>query len=81
MNPQSIQDKVLLIISEQLGVPINKISLLSNLVFDLGADEIDIIEISRELDEEFGILFTDEDIEKIKSVFGFVQVVERELKK
>jgi acyl carrier protein len=80
MNPQSIQDKVLLIISEILGVPLNKVFLLSNLSADLDADEFDIIEIVRELEGEFDIVFTDEDIEKIKSVFGFIQVTERELK-
>lgn len=80
MDPQFIQDKVILIISEQLGLPIEKVFLLSNLFVDLGADEFDIIEIVRELDEEFHIIFTDEDIKKIKSVFGFIQVIERELK-
>lgn len=80
MDSQFIQDKVILIISEQLGLPIEKVFLLSNLFVDLGADEFDIIEIVRELDEEFHIIFTDEDIKKIKSVFGFIQVIERELK-
>ncbi|HMP80003.1 MAG TPA: acyl carrier protein [Pirellulaceae bacterium] len=64
----SIEDKVMDIVAEQLGVDREKISMQSNFVNDLGADSLDNVELVMELEEEFDINIPDEAAEKIQTV-------------
>ena len=52
----SVEERVVNIVAEQLGVDKDKIKPESNFVNDLGADSLDTVELVMELEEEFDIL-------------------------
>ena len=64
----SVEERVINIVVEQLGVDKDKIKLDSNFVNDLGADSLDTVELVMELEEEFDINIPDDAAEKIQTV-------------
>ena len=64
----SIQDRVIDIVVEQLGLERDKVKITSKFVDDLGADSLDTVELVMALEEEFDIEIPDEDAEKITTV-------------
>ena len=55
-------------------------SLNSDLVRNLGADSLDVVEIVIELEKEFGIEFTDNELNNLKKVGDLVTVIEKRKK-
>ena len=74
-DPASVEQKVTAIISTQLGVDANKITAQASLTKDLGADELDIIELVMSIEEEFQIAIPDDAIDKIKTVGDTVALI------
>lgn len=64
----SVEEKVIGIVSEQLGVPKEEMSHESSFVDDLKADSLDVVELVMEFEDEFSITIPDEDYEKIRTV-------------
>jgi acyl carrier protein len=64
----SVEERVINIVAEQLGVDKDKIKPESNFVNDLGADSLDTVELVMELEEEFDINIADDQAEKIQTV-------------
>ncbi len=64
----SIQDRVIKIICDQLGVDAAEVKLESNFVDDLGADSLDTVELVMAFEEEFELDIPDEEAEKITTV-------------
>ncbi len=62
------EEKVIGIVSEQLGVPKEDVSRESSFVDDLKADSLDVVELVMEFEDEFGITIPDDDYDKIKTV-------------
>jgi acyl carrier protein len=56
------------IIGEQMAIPPEKIRESHTLVEDLGCDSLDIVEITMETEEQFGISVPDELVERIRTV-------------
>ena len=61
-------EKIREVISEQMGISIDKITMESTFTKDLGADSLDIFQIISELEDIFDIEFSNEDAEKIITV-------------
>lgn len=70
-----IFDKIKNIISEQLGIDEDEITMESSFIDDLGADSLDIVELIMALEGEFDIEIPDEDAEKISSVGDVVEYI------
>ena len=64
----TVEERVVDIVSEQLGVDKDKITRETSFVNDLGADSLDTVELVMELEEEFDISIPDEAAEKIQKV-------------
>jgi len=62
------EEKVIGIVSEQLGVPKEEVTRESPFVDDLKADSLDVVELVMEFEDEFGISIPDDDYDKIKTV-------------
>ena len=54
-DPSSVEARVSLIISEQLGISQESFALSDPLMNTLGADELDLVELTMEIEEEFDI--------------------------
>ncbi|MCR9120474.1 MAG: acyl carrier protein [bacterium] len=73
----SIQDRVIDIVAEQLGVEKEKVSRETSFVNDLGADSLDTVELVMELEEEFDITIPDDVAEKIQTVGQAIEFIEK----
>jgi len=74
----SIEERVVEIVSENLGVSKDSVSRGTRFIEDIGADSLDIVELVMELEEEFEITIPDEQAEKIKTVGEAVDYIEKE---
>ena len=72
----AVEEKVIGIVSEQLGVPREEITRGSRFVEDLKADSLDVVELVMEFEEEFDVTIPDEDYEKIRTVGDAVTYIE-----
>lgn len=70
-------NKVKEILLENLGCAEEEITMESNLIEDLEADSLDIVELSLALEDDFGITVEDEDFEKLTTVRAIVEYIER----
>ena len=63
------------ILIEQLSVKRDQIKPEANLIVDLGADSLDLVEIVMKAEEAFGVTLPDDDAETVKTVGDFYRVV------
>ena len=70
-------DRIKEIISEQLGINENDITLESSFVDDLGADSLDLVELIMAFSDEFLIDISDEEAEQIKTVGDVYEQLKR----
>lgn len=73
---KSIEEKVIALVADKLGVDIKDVKPESTLTGDLGADSLDAVEILMEAENDFGIKIPDEDAEKIKTVGDIVTYIQ-----
>lgn len=64
----TIEERVIDIVVQQLGVDKDKITVQSSFVDDLGADSLDTVELVMALEEEFETEIPDEEAEKIRTI-------------
>ena len=69
-------DKVKKLLAEQLNINADSISLESNVIEDLGADSLDVVEMLMVLEDEFNITVTDEESLKLKTVGDIVKLID-----
>ena len=72
----SIEERVIEIVSEQMGVSKDQITKETSFINDLGADSLDTVELVMELEEEFDITIPDEKAEEIQTVGQAVAYIE-----
>ncbi len=72
----SVEERVIDIVTEQLGVSKDKVTRDSSFVNDLGADSLDTVELVMELEEEFDLNIPDDAAEKIQTVGQAVEHIE-----
>lgn len=76
-----IKDKVRELLASQFELAIDKINDDTDIVADLGADSLDLVEMIMMLEEEFGIVITDEAIYGYKTVGEITAFIENILDK
>lgn len=76
----SVEDRVKVIVSEQMGVGKDQITSETSFVNDLGADSLDTVELVMEFEEEFDITIPDESAEKIQTVGAAITYIEEAMK-
>ena len=64
----NIEEKVKVIITEQLSVAEEDVVSKASFIDDLGADSLDLVEMIMAMEEAFNISIADEDAENIKTV-------------
>lgn len=76
MEAIMIIDKVKELLAEQLGLDATKISDDANILEDLGADSLDVIEMLMTLEDEYGITIPDDQINQVKTVSQIAKLIE-----
>ncbi len=70
---EALTERVNVIIGDQLGVERANLVPEANLLDDLGADSLDVVELVMALEEEFGVEVPDEDVETMRTINDIVQ--------
>ena len=65
---ESVENRVMQIVSEQLGIKMEEMTNSSSFVDDLGADSLDTVELVMTLEDEFECEIPDEEAEKITTI-------------
>jgi acyl carrier protein len=63
-------------LSDQLGISIDKIKMESDIVKDLGADSLDVVELLMNLEDSTGKTIPEEKVAGIKTVADVVAVLQ-----
>lgn len=71
-----IFEKLKEIIAEQLEVEESEITMEAELVEDLGADSLDLVDLVMSIEDEFDVEVPDEAIENIKTIGDAVKFIE-----
>ena len=72
-----VYDKVVSLLSEQLGIDKNRITPDSDIVKDLGADSLDVVQMLMSMEEEYGITVSEDDAANLKTVRDIVNILEK----
>jgi len=72
----SVEERVIEIVANQLGVDKEKVTRESSFVNDLGADSLDMVELVMELEEEFDIDIPEDSADKIETVGQAIDFLE-----
>lgn len=68
-------EKIRTILSEQLDIDEDDITMDSAIAEDLGADSLDVVDMIMAIEDEFEVEITDDDIENIKTVGDVVNFI------
>lgn len=68
-------EEIAKMLAEQLDIPVSKVTLESNIIDDLGADSLDIVEMLMTLEDNTGKTIPDEKVANIKTVGDLVDVL------
>ncbi len=71
----AIEEKVVDIIVDKLGVERSEVTPEAVFVDDLGADSLDLVELIMAMEEEFGMEIADEEAEKLRTVQDVISFV------
>jgi acyl carrier protein len=72
---QAIENKIIEIISEQMGVDKSEITRDTSFINDLNADSLDTVELVMEFEDEFDMSIPDEEAEKIQTVGAAIDYI------
>ena len=75
VDVQAIENKVVEIISEQMGVEKSEITRETSFINDLNADSLDTVELVMEFEDEFDMSIPDEEAEKIQTVGAAIDYI------
>jgi acyl carrier protein len=75
MDRQEVLEKVIEIVSEQMGVDASEISADTSFINDLNADSLDTVELVMEFEDAFDMSIPDEEAEKIQTVGAAVDYI------
>jgi acyl carrier protein len=75
LDVKAIEDKVIDIISEQMGADKAEITRDTSFINDLNADSLDTVELVMEFEDEFDLSIPDEEAEKIQTVGAAIDYI------
>ncbi len=76
---EDIQQKIVDLIVDQLGVDADSVTPQAHFIDDLGADSLDTVELVMAFEEEFDMEVPDEDAEKLETVSDVTDYLKQRL--
>ena len=77
IDVKAIEEKVISIISEQMGADASEITRETSFINDLNADSLDTVELVMEFEDEFDMSIPDEEAEKIQTVGAAIDYISK----
>ena len=74
-----VLDKIKSILSSQFGIDEDQITENTDVVNDLGADSLDVVEMMMSVEDEFGLMIEDEEMAEMKTVGDVVNYIENHI--
>lgn len=71
-----VLERVKQLIAEQMNIDESKLTPGSDIIKDLGADSLDIVEMLMNLEEEWGLVIDDEDVPTLHTIGDVVAYIE-----
>ncbi len=78
---ENIEEKIIEIVAEQMGVDKGEITRETSFVNDLNADSLDTVELVMEFEDEFELSIPDEEAEKIQTVGQAIDYIKEHVSK
>ena len=75
LDEKVVEEKIIEIISEQMGAEKSEITRETSFINDLNADSLDTVELVMEFEDEFDMSIPDEEAEKIQTVGAAVDYI------
>ena len=72
-----MKEKIKELLAKQLRVDINEIDDTTDIMDDLGADSLDIVEMLQTIECDFGIIIPDEDVQGLRTVGDVADYLEQ----
>ncbi len=72
-----MKEKVKTLIADQLCISPEDIADDADIVNDLGADSLDVVEMLMTLEDEFSIKIPDDQVDKIRTVNAICEIIEK----
>ena len=76
-SPQSLDQEVIDIVVEQLGVEPQDVTAEKSFIEDLNADSLDLTELIMTFEERFGFEISEEEAEKLKTVGDVITYIKK----
>ena len=73
-------EEVRKLVAKQLNISEDKVTLETNIVKDLGADSIDLVEMLMVLEDNYNLTIPDGDTEKMQTVAAIVELIDAKKK-
>ncbi len=73
-------EKIQAMLAEALNVSVEKVTPDAKIVDDLGADSLDVVELLSQLEDEYGIIIPDEDVESLVTVADVAETLDKLIK-
>lgn len=77
MEERNMFEKVCKMLADQLGIEADSIKPEQEVVKDLGADSLDVVELMMALEDDYGITLPESDVENVKTVQDIVTMMEK----
>ena len=73
-------EKIQAMLAEALNLPLEKVTPNAKIVEDLGADSLDVVELLSRLEDEYGVMIPDEEVENLVTVADVATEIEKLVK-
>ena len=73
-------EKIQEMLAEALNIPVEKVTPDAKIVQDLGADSLDVVDMLSQLEDEYGIVIPDDEVENLVTVGDVAAQLEKLVK-
>jgi len=80
MDKEELMERIKELVAEKLGVDIDEVTPDADLIEDLDADSLDLVDLVMAFEDEFGVSIPDEQLEKIRTVRDIFKVLYANIK-
>ena len=76
MDGVNLQERLYVLLANQLGLEREELVPDAHILDDLGADSLDVVELMMAIEESFAIVVPDEDVERLQTIADVQQYLE-----